>query len=131
MATTTVRARKSRTAARRGGAASEVETKIIAGLQEAIAFERGALTDVEVRSVPRTARTTTALPPPNITARKIAELRKQLKMSQPVFALALNVSAETVRAWEQRKRVPEGAAIRLLDIAKRHPEVILEAVRTR
>ena len=28
-----------------------------------------------------------------------------------MFGKALNVSAETVRSWEQEKRVPEGAAL--------------------
>jgi len=54
-----------------------------------------------------------------------------LALSQTVFAKALNVSAETVRSWEQEKRVPEGAALRLLQVADRHPEVILENVERR
>ena len=130
MATTTMRARKTRTAGRRT-AASAVETQIIAGLKEAVAFERGELTGVKVRNVARTARTATASPAPSITAKQIAKLRERLHLSQPVFARALNVSAETVRAWEQQKRVPDGAAVRLLDIAKRHPKVILETIRER
>ena len=135
MATTTTRARKTRTAERRTAerrtAASAVETQIIAGLKEAVAFERGELTGVKVRNVARTARTATASPAPSITAKQIAKLREQLHLSQPVFARALNVSADTVRAWEQRKRVPDGAAVRLLDIAKRHPNIILEMIRER
>lgn len=124
-------ARRTATAGRRSPAASAVETQIIAGLREAVAFERGELKNVVVRNVPRTARTTTAAPAPTITSTQIADIRKRLKLSQPVFAKALNVSADTVRAWEQRKRAPEGAAVRLLDIAAKHPAVILESVRER
>jgi putative transcriptional regulator len=49
-------------------------------------------------------------------------------LSQAVFADALNVSRETVRAWEQGKREPGGATLRLLEVAERHPEVIMDAV---
>ena len=57
----------------------------------------------------------------------IARLRQQLKYSQSVFARVLNVSPKTVQAWEQGIRVPSDAALKLLSIAKRHPEVLLEA----
>ena len=68
---------------------------------------------------------------PAAAGRRIAELRSRLKLSQPVFAGALNVSSETVRAWEQGKRRPDGAALRLLQVAEQHPEVILEHLRQR
>jgi DNA-binding transcriptional regulator YiaG len=34
-----------------------------------------------------------------------------------VFAQVLNVNPETVKAWEQGKRQPDGAASRLLELA--------------
>jgi putative transcriptional regulator len=49
-------------------------------------------------------------------------------LSQAVFASALNVSRETVRAWEQGKRAPAGATLRPLEVAERNPEVLLDAV---
>lgn len=104
---------------------------IIEGLEQAIAYERGLLGDVHVRRIPITARSATARPAPRYSGRRIAALRTRLKLSQPVFAGALNVSPETVRAWEQSKRRPDGAALRLLEIAERHPEVILEHVTRR
>ena len=104
---------------------------IIEGLRDAIAYERGERRDVRSRRVPITARAATARPAPRYTGRGIAALRGRLELSQPVFAGALNVSPETVRAWEQSKRRPDGAALRLLEIAERHPEVILEHVRRR
>jgi len=65
------------------------------------------------------------------TRRYGSGLRARLRLSQPVFARALNVSPETIRAWEQGKRRPDGAALRLLQVAERHPEAIVEHVGRR
>lgn len=54
-------------------------------------------------------------------------LRKQLNYSQSLFARVLNVSTKTVQAWEQGVRVPSDAALKLLTIAKKHPDILLEA----
>ena len=53
------------------------------------------------------------------------------KQSQPIFALMLNVSVETVRAWEQGRRTPEGSALRLLQVADASPEVLLRNVNVK
>lgn len=65
--------------------------------------------------------------PPAFTADRVRELRRSLDVSQEVFAQLLNVSLATVRAWEHGVWPPDGAATRLLSIAERHPEIILEA----
>ncbi len=65
--------------------------------------------------------------PPTFNANRIREIRRSLDVSQRVFADMLNVSLSTVRSWEQGARTPDGAAMRLLSIAERHPEIILEA----
>ena len=78
-----------------------------------------------------TARVAEASPAPTYTSARIARIRGALRLSQAVFAMALNVSAETVRAWEQGKREPDGAALRLLQIAEQHPEWIMETVSIR
>ncbi|HEX9690595.1 MAG TPA: helix-turn-helix domain-containing protein [Gemmatimonadales bacterium] len=108
-----------------------VGREIIEGLREAIAYERGELPDVRVTRVPLTARSARVRPAPRYRGARIARLRSRLKLSQPVFAQALNVSPETIRAWEQEKRVPDGAVLRLLQVAERHPEVILEHIGRR
>ncbi len=41
--------------------------------------------------------------------------------------MMLNVSPRTVRAWEQWTREPSDAALKLLSIADKHPEVLLES----
>lgn len=71
---------------------------------------------------------TTILPLPlqELSSAKIAALREKLKFSQAVFAHHLNVSIKTVQSWEQGIGKPNGAALKLLSIAKRNPKIIIE-----
>ena len=108
-----------------------VGEEIIEGLREAVAFQRGELRGARVRRVPLIAPAAKVKPAPPYSSARIARLRARLALSQTVFAKALNVSAETVRSWEQGKRTPDGAALRLLQVAERHPAVILENVERR
>ena len=62
-----------------------------------------------------------------IRPREIAGIRQQLNVSQPVFAALLNVPLATARSWEQGKRKPSGAALRLLDLARQKPKILLAA----
>jgi hypothetical protein len=41
---------------------------------------------------------------------------KNLKFSQPVFALHLHTTASTVRKWEQGDTHPAGPALKLLNV---------------
>lgn len=54
-------------------------------------------------------------------------IRERLGLTQEAFAAALCISVKTLRNWEQGRREPSGPAMRLLQIAAKHPEVILEA----
>jgi len=77
-----------------------------------------------------TMRTTEVnLPEPaqEITPAEIAAARKALNVSQQVFARMLNVPTVTAVSWEKGRRKPSGAALRLLQVARRHPEAILDA----
>jgi putative transcriptional regulator len=108
------------------GAAPRVAEQILEGLREALAFERGERTDVRVDKVLVTARHATAKAPPSFQRSRIIDLRrKKMGVSQSVFASALNVSPETVRAWEQGRNSPGGPALRLLEIAEESPGLIL------
>ena len=51
------------------------------------------------------------------------------RLSQAQFAQALKISPRTLQEWEQGRRRPSGAAQALIQIAFRHPEVIVEALR--
>jgi putative transcriptional regulator len=62
-----------------------------------------------------------------IKPKDIAGIRRQLNVSQPVFAALLNVPLTTARSWEQGTRKPSGAALRLLDLARQRPAILLAA----
>ena len=55
-----------------------------------------------------------------LSPKEIKEMREQANMSQPVFAEALNVSASAVKHWEIGDKFPSDAALKLLNIVKRH-----------
>ena len=57
---------------------------------------------------------------------KIVAIRKHLDMSQSVFASVLGVSPASVMNWEYGRRIPSGPVRRLLLIASRRPEVLLD-----
>ena len=65
----------------------------------------------------------------SIKPREIAAIRRNMNVSQSVFASLLNVPEVTAASWEKGRRHPSGAAVRLLQIAKNHPEVLLHASR--
>lgn len=56
--------------------------------------------------------------PPPLSALQIRALRRQLKVSQPVFAAFLNTTASTIVQWESGKKRPSGMGLKLLQIAK-------------
>jgi putative transcriptional regulator len=62
-----------------------------------------------------------------IGAREILSIRTRMNVSQEVFARMLNVPLVTEASWEKGRRNPSGAALRLLQIAKKKPEALLEA----
>ena len=84
---------------------------------------------VRVHRVARTARESTVAAAPEYSHLRVSRLRARLKLSQPLFAQALNVSPETVRSWEQGKRQPDGAALRLLQLTEKRPALLLSMVR--
>lgn len=73
--------------------------------------------------------TSLLLPAPvkGIKPKDIAGIRQKLNVSQPVFAALLNVPLTTARSWEQGRRKPSGAALRLLDMARQRPKILLAA----
>jgi DNA-binding transcriptional regulator YiaG len=101
---------------------------LIGALEEAVAFERGDLPEVRVDRVEITARNARITPAPAYDAERIRAIRRGLSLSQAVFAEMLNVSASTVRAWEQGAREPDGPTRRLLQVAELHPDALTDAV---
>ena len=50
---------------------------------------------------------------------EIKKIRLQEKVSQPVFAMYLNISSSTVKKWETGEKHPQGASLKLLSLIKR------------
>jgi putative transcriptional regulator len=59
---------------------------------------------------------------------EVAQARQKSGLSQTQFAVDLGFSKRTLQEWEQGRRSPSGAAQTLIRIAKRHPEVVREAL---
>jgi putative transcriptional regulator len=103
---------------------------LLQAAREAVAFERGELSDGQVtRRQKFTARSLAVTPPPSYPPARVQEIRDRLGMSQAVFAEVLGASRAAVRAWEQGKREPSEMARRLLEIAERHPDAFAEVLR--
>ncbi len=107
--------------------ALNVGDSVIKGLEEALTYERGEL-PLRTRTVARTARQARVVAPPLYDSARIRAVRARLALSQPLFAAALNVSPQTIKAWERGARVPDGPTLRLLELAEEHPEAFLAKV---
>lgn len=95
----------------------ELFGELMQSFDQALRYSRGE--QINVR--------TTTLPAPlePISRQEIVELRERFNCSQAVFARLLNVSVKTLQAWEQGSRSPSDAALKLLNIAKNHPEALI------
>lgn len=94
------------------------EADLLGGMKEALGHATGQLT-LKTTKVPARAKT--------MSPAKISRLRRTLRASTPVFAAYLNVTPDTVRSWEKNRRRPSGAALRLLQIAEKRPEILVSA----
>lgn len=63
-----------------------------------------------------------------VEVNEVVEARQNTGMSQSEFATALSISKRTLQEWEQGRRSPSGAARALIRIARKHPEVLREAL---
>ena len=98
---------------------------LIDGMQEAVAIAEGRLEPAKRRRV--TLRHACIDEPPSYSPSDVLAIRSELNVSQAVFGALLNVSTSTVQGWEQGSRVPDGPSRRLLELARKHPEVIAGA----
>jgi len=64
----------------------------------------------------------------DVAANEVVAARQSTGMSQSEFASALSISKRTLQEWEQGRRSPSGAAQALIRIARKHPEVVREAL---
>jgi len=64
------------------------------------------------------------IPKVQLTTNQIISIRKQMNLSQTVFAKVLNVSASSIRQWEQGKRKPSGSTKVLLELLEKPPHLL-------
>ena len=60
----------------------------------------------------------------------VRELRRRARLTQLEFASRLGVPVETIRNWEQGKRMPRGPARALLAVIAHAPETVFAALAT-
>jgi putative transcriptional regulator len=89
--------------------------KILEGLSEALAHAQGEL---EAREVPVRI-------PDMVDVRAV---RTSLGLTQSEFAMRFGFSVDTVRNWEQSKRVPNAQARALLMIIEKEPCAVKRAL---
>ncbi len=60
----------------------------------------------------------------------VRDLRPRARLTQIEFAARLGVPVETIRNWEQGKRMPRGPARALLAVISHAPETVFAALAT-
>jgi putative transcriptional regulator len=60
----------------------------------------------------------------------VRDLRRRARLTQQEFAARLGVPVETIRNWEQGKRMPRGPARALLAVIAHSPETVFAALST-
>ena len=66
-----------------------------------------------------------------ILAPEIKDIWDGFGLTQEQFGALLGISMRTLRNWEQGRRVPEGPERVLLQVAAKHPEVVLDVVQAK
>lgn len=59
-----------------------------------------------------------------ISMPEVKQIRTKAGVKQDEFARLLGVSPSLVQAWEQQKRLPNGAALKLLKMLELNPQII-------
>lgn len=59
---------------------------------------------------------------------EVRSLRRRARLTQVEFAARLGVPVETIRNWEQGKRMPRGPARALLAVVAHAPETVFAAL---
>jgi putative transcriptional regulator len=65
-----------------------------------------------------------------ISSPAVRELRRRARLTQLEFAARLGVPVETIRNWEQGKRMPRGPARALLAVIAHAPDTVFAALAT-
>src|SRR5260370_18859293 len=77
---------------------------------------------------PLAPATTLVAPAEAVTPPVVRDLRRRARLTQLEFAARLGVPVETIRNWEQGKRMPRGPARALLAVIAHAPETGVAAL---
>ena len=61
-----------------------------------------------------------------LTPSQIKKIREKTRLSQAVFARRLNISSSTVEKWEIGAKRPNGLALKMLAVVKKHGLSVLD-----
>jgi len=95
---------------------SKVGEGILRGMEQALAFIEGTADESQY----------VVHIPPEID---IKAIRGRLGMTQREFANRFDFNINTLRHWEQGRRVPDGTARAYLRVIDREPEAVQKALR--
>ncbi|GAW36556.1 antitoxin igA-2 [Roseovarius sp. A-2] len=59
----------------------------------------------------------------------VAAIRKQQGLTLSAFAERYGLAESTISDWEQKRRSPDRAAVLLLKVIERHPDIVAQTVR--
>lgn len=79
---------------------------------------------------PVTPLMTSSTPEEALSSPAVRELRRRARLTQLEFAARLGVPVETIRNWEQGKRMPRGPARALLAVIAHAPDTVFAALAT-
>lgn len=97
---------------------SKAEDSIRRGLEEALAYAKGAKTGVRVHRI-------------KIEEPDVAAIRAKAGLSQAQFARSIGVAVGTLQGWEQGRRKPLGPARVLLALIAKRPSIVREELGVR
>lgn len=86
---------------------------IAQGLQEAIDLTEGKKVAAKIHRAPEV---------------NVAEIRRNLGLTQMEFASKFCISVSTLRHWERGDRKPHGPALALLNVVAKEPEAVMRAL---
>ncbi|WP_299073561.1 helix-turn-helix domain-containing protein [uncultured Paraglaciecola sp.] len=86
---------------------------IAQGLQEAIELTEGKKVAAKIHRAPEV---------------NVAEIRRNLGLTQMEFASKFCISVSTLRHWERGDRNPHGPALALLNVVAKEPKAVMRAL---
>ena len=99
---------------------SPIGRSVLQGIREAIAYERGQLTEadgIKVHYYPKRPKV------------DVKAIRTKLGLTQQQFARVIHASVRAVQHWEQKTRTPDGPTLVLLKVLEKHPQTVWDTLQ--